>query len=67
MDKNKVIQAVAFLAILMGLYYLSLVIGEWTAGKDIRFCQMIIYSSMAMGFFAILLFELIAKKYPLKK
>ena len=67
MVDRKIIRFVGYGGTLITLFILSLIIGEMTFGKDVRFCQMIAYCNMFVGVIAFYLLELFDKKFPFIK
>jgi uncharacterized membrane protein YadS len=52
------------LAVLFGVYFISILTGNFVAGKDVRLCQIAIMLSILLGMIINYGLELFSKKFP---
>jgi hypothetical protein len=64
MTKNKIFHVAFTCIFVIGIYVISILLGNFVAGQDSRTCQVVVFLSVLLGIFLCYLTDRLAKKYP---
>jgi len=64
MTKNKIIHVAFTCIFVIGIYVISILLGNFIAGQDSRTCQVVVFLSILLGMCLCYLTDRLAKKYP---